>query len=179
MRTSTAHLAAISADRPTAVYRFYDGTGRLLYVGITHNLGSRFGSHERKAAWWVEQQSVVVVWRETRSAAAAEERAAIRAEGPLHNISGARAARRERQRLRRRERLDEAMRQAIGLEVRVEIARSGRSKREVREHLDLSTQSLWQRMVGRTEFRKEELDALAEFLGIPVSRFFPASAVAA
>lgn len=170
MTAAVGQLFAATSGRPTAVYRFYDRTGRLLYVGITHNLGSRFGSHERKSAWWADQCSLVVVWRDSRERAAAEERIAIRSEKPLHNISGTRVG---RVAARRREQLDDATRKAIGLLVRVEIARRGKRKREVRDALGLSTQAFWLRTSGKTQFRTEELARMSAFLGVPVSAFLP------
>jgi predicted GIY-YIG superfamily endonuclease len=156
-------------ERPTAVYRFYDSAGQLLYVGITFDIGPRFASHARKASWWCDQHSAVVVWRGTRAEAADEERKAIRGERPLHNISGTRVSRTRVRRMRP----DALTRQAIALEVRVEVARSGKSKREVREFLGLSRQSAWMRMIGQISFTGEELHALAGYLGIPVDRFRP------
>jgi predicted GIY-YIG superfamily endonuclease len=166
-------LCAPAEDRPTAVYRFYDGEERLLYVGITFSLGLRFAQHERGSEWWRHQRSVKVVWRESRTLAAAEERAALRSEKPIHNKSGTRPQR------TKRVRLDEKARRAIATEVRAEVARSGKSKQQVREFLGISRQAAWQRMVGVTSFPDDELAELAEFLGIPVSRFLPPLAVAA
>jgi excinuclease UvrABC nuclease subunit len=166
------HLGITTTDRPTAVYRFYDVDDRLLYVGITYSLGARFRGHERLSPWWPKQRSVKIVWRDTRDEAATEERKAIREEAPLHNVAGTRVPRTRV----RAQRLDPALREAIAREVRGEIARAGKSKREVREALALSTQSLWARYVGQIDFQEGELEALAEFLGIPVATFFPASA---
>jgi hypothetical protein len=39
------------ADR-TALYRLYDETGQLLYVGITTYPPKRFVEHERDKPWW-------------------------------------------------------------------------------------------------------------------------------
>ena len=36
------------AGEPTAVYRFYDANGALLYVGITGNLSRRWAKHEAR-----------------------------------------------------------------------------------------------------------------------------------
>jgi len=166
MKTIAAPLVA---HRPTAVYRFFDAEDRLLYVGITCNLGSRFQDHERRAQWWLDQRSVQVVWRDTRAEAAEEERIAILGEKPLYNIWGTRPP---RERVRA-ERLDVATRQAIAAEVRAEVARAGKSKREVRELLGVSRQAAWQRMTGETPFQPDELIELAAFLGIPVDRFVP------
>lgn len=70
----------------TAVYRLYDGTGALLYVGISKNFGRRWQQHAYSKAWWPLVDSQTIHWHPTRSAAAKAEADAIRAEGPLHNI---------------------------------------------------------------------------------------------
>lgn len=171
MTTVADHLALF---RPTAVYRFYDGLGRLLYVGITFDLGARFKQHERKATWWGQQRSVRIIWRDTRSEAAAEERVAIRDEKPLHNIAGKRV----RPIRSGRVRADPAKREAIAREVRGELARYRTPRREVRALLGLSNQSIGQRMSGRIPFRIEELEAIADMLDLPVSVFTHAAVAA-
>lgn len=164
--------AVVAADRATAVYRFFDGDNRLLYVGITFNLGGRFRAHERSSQWWASQRSVRVVWRDARAEALAEEAAAIQAEKPIFNVAGTRAPTARV----RADRLDPATRVAIAGEVRAEVARARMPKREIRDALGLSTQSLWQRMKGEIPFREEELNELADLLGISVACFYRASA---
>ena len=81
-------IAASDADlaaRRTAVYRFYDETGRLLYVGITADLFSRWRWHEKNATWWPDQQRIEVVWHDNRASADGEETLAIDVESPVHN----------------------------------------------------------------------------------------------
>lgn len=157
----------LAAHRPTAVYRFYNAHKQLLYVGITSNLGARFGHHQRNAAWWLQQDTVRIAWRDTRAEAVAEEAAAIREEGPLYNIAGTRV------RAARTERIVVApeVREAVAREVRGELARYRTSTREVAELLGMSCHSVRERLFGRSPFRPEELDAIAEHLGIPVSVF--------
>jgi predicted XRE-type DNA-binding protein len=118
---------------------------------------------------------VNVVWLDTRPEAVVAERAAIRSEKPIHNVAGTRLPR-----VRMRDlRPDLATREAIGMEVRVEIARSGRRKAEIREVLGLSRQSMWQCVKGEIAFSEDELAALADHLGISVDRFVPKMAAAA
>lgn len=168
------HLRAVMDDRPTAVYRFYDRMERLLYVGITSNLGARFAHHERKAVWWAQQYTVRIVWRDRRSEALDEERAAIRGESPRFNIAGTRvkAARTERVHI------SPEVREAVAREVRGELARVRVPSRRVGELLGLSGQSVCHRLNGRIPFRQEELDAIADMLGIPVTVFTNAMAAA-
>lgn len=157
-------------ERPTAVYRFFDDDEHLLYVGITFNLGGRFRAHERSSEWWPHQRSVRIVWRDTRAEALAEESAAIRTEKPIFNVAGTRTPLARV----RPDRIDPETRRAIAGEVRAEVARARMPKREIREALGLSTQSLWQRMKGEIPFRDEEMYELADLLGISVTCFYRA-----
>lgn len=70
----------------TAVYRFFDADGGLIYVGITGQLMTRWRWHEKHADWWPEQARVEVIWHESRATAEAEETSAIRTEGPARNV---------------------------------------------------------------------------------------------
>jgi predicted GIY-YIG superfamily endonuclease len=73
---------------PTAVYRFYNASHVLLYVGITENLGTRWKSHAKLKPWWPEVAERALVWHPNREAAATEESMAILNEGPLYNVIG-------------------------------------------------------------------------------------------
>lgn len=53
------------------------------------------------------------------------------------------------------------------------MARQQRLQHELGEILGLPQQSISARMRGRTPFRAEELVALADWLGVPVSKFTP------
>jgi predicted GIY-YIG superfamily endonuclease len=72
----------------TAVYRFYDTAGVLLYVGITVDPWLRFASHE-DVAWAkdADLSRVRVRWYETRRAAKAAESRAIETEQPVYNLA--------------------------------------------------------------------------------------------
>jgi predicted GIY-YIG superfamily endonuclease len=69
----------------TALYRFYDGDRRLLYVGITGQPRERWVAHRRKAVWWDLAAFVSVEIVPTSWQALDIERAAIRRERPLFN----------------------------------------------------------------------------------------------
>ena len=73
----------------TAVYRFYDGEGRLLYVGVTKEPEVRFDTHKRERAetWWPLAVRHTIEWFDDRQAAAQAEVDAITNEAPLHNVS--------------------------------------------------------------------------------------------
>lgn len=89
MTASTASEMELGDELPTALYRLYAADDRLLYVGITDNLKRRFGQHAADKAWWPEVSRRTVSWHASRDAAEAAEDAAIKAERPAHNITGA------------------------------------------------------------------------------------------
>lgn len=70
----------------TALYRFYDKDGRLLYVGVTDNIKDRWATHARTKAWWSDVASHTIDWFETRKMALAAEMRTIAVERPAHNI---------------------------------------------------------------------------------------------
>lgn len=77
----------------TALYRLFDTTGRLLYVGVAHNPDQRWATHSLSKAWWPQVDKRLVEWHATRSDAERAELAAIRQEEPIHNVAGTPAAR--------------------------------------------------------------------------------------
>lgn len=87
MRHQEAESATAQTDynRRTALYRFYDREGRLLYLGVAYNPEERWRSHADTAPWWRDAASRTVDWHETRGDALQAERDAIVTEGPLYN----------------------------------------------------------------------------------------------
>lgn len=81
-------MTTISQDESTALYRFYDAAGRLLYVGITGDPADRWARHAAEKAWWPNVARHTVQWLPSRKDALAAEAAAIVAEAPLHNVAG-------------------------------------------------------------------------------------------
>lgn len=76
------------------LYRCFDDTGRLIYVGSTRNLAQRLDLH-RDRSWWAQQvRRVVARVLPTSSAAHAAEIEAIRAERPRWNVASRWASRR-------------------------------------------------------------------------------------
>lgn len=76
------------APHPHYVYRCYDATSRLIYVGCTNNPVNRLASHRRKA-WWGDQiASTRLIVFPTRSKALEKEREAIATEKPRWNVKG-------------------------------------------------------------------------------------------
>lgn len=69
------------------LYRFYDDTDRLLYVGVTMNPPRRFRTHEGTKVWWAEVSHIALESYLERSDVLAAEASAIRAEQPLYNVA--------------------------------------------------------------------------------------------
>ncbi len=75
------------ASPETAVYRIYDVSDQLLYVGITNDTTARWYNHATYKPWWkTDAHRYDVRWYPTRSVALDEERKAIQTERPKHNV---------------------------------------------------------------------------------------------
>jgi predicted GIY-YIG superfamily endonuclease len=70
----------------TALYRLYDESGYLLYVGITNDTKVRWSYHARQKAWWPEVHRRAVEWKLTRAEAETAEAGAIGRENPRWNV---------------------------------------------------------------------------------------------
>lgn len=70
----------------TALYRHFDITGQLLYVGISLSAVARLAQHRTTAHWFGRIARIDIEWHETREAALEAEIAAIVCEAPLCNI---------------------------------------------------------------------------------------------
>lgn len=75
------------------VYRFYDATGRLLYVGCTKDFANRERAHRAGSSWFADVAHVAVTSFADQSDALDEELRALREESPLHNRSNRRVSR--------------------------------------------------------------------------------------
>jgi hypothetical protein len=73
-------------DRPHALYRFFDESGTLLYVGITHHPTGRWRQHRGSKPWWHEVRTITLEPFADRRSVLAAERAAIAAERPSWNF---------------------------------------------------------------------------------------------
>lgn len=76
------------ADVPTAVYRFYGAGDELLYLGITHDLETRWANHSRIQPWWLDVVRKEVAWYGGRAEAEAIEASATAAEKPIYDRAG-------------------------------------------------------------------------------------------
>lgn len=81
----TGSLPTQPAPGYTALYRFYDADGALLYIGICGEPLKRWYTHADKE-WWPNVQTFRVVWFPSRDEAAHAEAETIIAERPRHNI---------------------------------------------------------------------------------------------
>lgn len=71
---------------PTALYRLFGDGDLLLYIGISDTFGRRWNQHAQSQSWWPEVRRQSVDWYQSRPEAETAEEAAIKAEGPRHNI---------------------------------------------------------------------------------------------
>lgn len=70
----------------TALYRHWNGEGKLLYVGISIRPFQRLDQHAYGSHWADDIEKVTIEYFDTRREAEAAERKAIKDESPLHNI---------------------------------------------------------------------------------------------
>jgi predicted GIY-YIG superfamily endonuclease len=70
----------------TALYRHFDKTGALLYVGIAVDPRKRESAHRSGSEWAPKIHRIELEWFDNRHAARAAERAAIATERPKFNI---------------------------------------------------------------------------------------------
>lgn len=77
----------MSTDTPTSVYKFHDGAGRLIYVGITSRGITRQLEHNQHSAWWGFSVHQEIEHYDSRAQAAARETELIRAHHPPFNTS--------------------------------------------------------------------------------------------
>jgi predicted GIY-YIG superfamily endonuclease len=77
----------IHADKRTYVYRIFDESGKLIYVGCSHDPEARIYTHRMKS-WWAPQISRIKLnVFPNRQVAIEAEAKAIRAENPRWNIN--------------------------------------------------------------------------------------------
>lgn len=74
----------------TALYRHYDASGRLLYVGITNAVTKRLDQHVKSSSWATEIKTITIEWHESRADALDAEDSAIFDECPIYNTIGRR-----------------------------------------------------------------------------------------
>jgi len=70
------------------VYRAFDASGRLLYVGCSVDVDGRLNYHRDNASWWLFHDRIEVESFDTRDDAAEAEARAIATEHPRWNMQG-------------------------------------------------------------------------------------------
>jgi predicted GIY-YIG superfamily endonuclease len=84
--------------KPVAVYRCFDASGALLYVGVSVAPIARLTEHKAGSPWAQTSATIIVEWWPDKASALAAETKAINQEKPRHNRSG-RAIRKSLKRL--------------------------------------------------------------------------------
>jgi predicted GIY-YIG superfamily endonuclease len=79
----------VNPEHPHALYRFFDHTGTLLYIGITWDIAVRFPQHTTRKPWWSTVANITIETHPNRPAVLEAERHAIQAEKPLYNVTHA------------------------------------------------------------------------------------------
>lgn len=83
----------VNADRGESkyiLYRWWDASGRLLYVGKSISLYSRISQHRNRSGFFNEATTMTIERLESAEQLAAAEMQAIKKENPLFNIAGGR-----------------------------------------------------------------------------------------
>lgn len=78
----------MNEDDPHVLYRFVDGLGQLLYVGITKNPAARIRRHGQDQYWWEQVATIHLQRFGNRRQLRAMESYAIANEHPMYNIQG-------------------------------------------------------------------------------------------
>lgn len=71
--------------------------------------------------------------------------------------------------------MDDDIRRAVGANVRAEMARRRVHQRQVADVLGISQPQVSERLQGRVAFDVVEIEKLATFLDVPVTRFLPST----
>lgn len=71
----------------TALYRHYDASGHLLYVGISLSPMTRTAQHCESSVWFDSVARIEIEWHENRKEALRAERLEIKSASPKFNIA--------------------------------------------------------------------------------------------
>lgn len=78
-------MSSDMSERLHALYRFFDASGDLLYIGITLNPAGRWKQHREEKPWWEEVTDITIETYPDRPSVLEAERKAIIAEHPRYN----------------------------------------------------------------------------------------------
>lgn len=73
-------------NETVSLYRFFNTTNELLYIGISNRVPRRLDEHHDDKPWYLEITRVEVEHHPNRGAALAAEKTAIKAERPKYNV---------------------------------------------------------------------------------------------
>ena len=76
-----------------SIYRHFDGTGRLLYVGCASNPVKRTYGHKAMSEWFRDVRTIRIEYWDTKEQALEAERRAVASEGPIYNAQHAKPKR--------------------------------------------------------------------------------------
>lgn len=71
-----------------ALYRHFDASGALLYVGVCLDVVDRLGKHKHRSEWFTEIRTITIEWYPSKAEAEAAEDRAITEERPRYNMAG-------------------------------------------------------------------------------------------
>ncbi|MFD0353638.1 helix-turn-helix domain-containing protein [Streptomyces sp. NPDC127110] len=75
----------MTGEDRTALYRLFDESGHLLYVGVTAHPQNRWKTHRTESSWWDEVRLREIEWLPSRVDALIQEAAEIAARRPRYN----------------------------------------------------------------------------------------------
>lgn len=76
----------LKSSAPCSVYRFFDASGKLLYVGITTQRHARIRQHSKTKEWWPDVASATFQHFPSVDEARRAESIAIHDEKPVYNV---------------------------------------------------------------------------------------------
>lgn len=130
------------------LYKHYDKSGQLLYVGITNNLRVRHVAHKRDSFWFLDIARFKSNKFDTKREAVAAEIEAIRELRPLHNVTYSVDA--DGNQL-------SAETIQIKRSIRLAIARSGKKQHEIANEVGVTQMAI-------SHWQSEKLDKLPRLL---------------
>jgi predicted GIY-YIG superfamily endonuclease len=75
----------VATDSQNSVYRLYDSSDRLLYVGLSCDVARRLQQHKKTKSWWSDVALIKIKVFDDSEVMKIAEQEAIRLESPLHN----------------------------------------------------------------------------------------------
>lgn len=73
---------------PAVVYRYFNGAGLVLYVGVSQDFSKRWATHSKQQVWWDQVARCTVDFYASWPEATEVEDIAIATERPVYNLAG-------------------------------------------------------------------------------------------